>query len=278
MATEEALTGGNTTVVVRVGETVRRPVGSWTPAVHDLLAHLQQAGFRGSPRVLGIDEHDREVLGYVTGEVGTLSAEQPLAPWFRTEGACRAIGRWIREFQQAQQGFRPDPAKPWRLTPGSELEPGQVIVHHDVSPYNTVRVANTGLVTNTGRTDEEVVVLDWDFARPGDPIEDLAWAAWMWAPLRAGTSWQAEYGVSATEATARQARNLRALLAGYGSDAFPQERLARAIGDQMVKHAADLEEMARTDPAFADLVERDFARAARADAVWWADSPLRDCL
>ncbi|MGO1973471.1 MAG: phosphotransferase family protein [Propionibacteriaceae bacterium] len=269
MAAEEALTGGNTTVVVRVGDTVRRPVGSWTPAVHDLLDHLQEMGFPGAPRVLGIDERDREVLRYVEGDVGTLSADEPLAPWFRTEEACRGIGRWIRAFQTAQQGFRPDPAKPWRLAPGAELGPGQVIVHHDVSPYNTVRVPSPD------RVDDAVVVLDWDFARPGDPIEDLAWAAWMWAPLRAGTWWHAEYGVSAAEATARQGRNLRALLEGYGPEAFPRERLAAAIADQMTKHAADLEDMARTDPAFADLVAQDFATAAREDAAWWADSPLR---
>ncbi len=32
---------GNEGRVVRVGETVRRPVGPWTPAVHLLLAHLR---------------------------------------------------------------------------------------------------------------------------------------------------------------------------------------------------------------------------------------------
>ena len=35
--------------VVRVGDTVGRPAGRWTPAVHALLAHLHEAGFRGAP-------------------------------------------------------------------------------------------------------------------------------------------------------------------------------------------------------------------------------------
>lgn len=273
MAAEEALTGGNTSVVVRVDDTVRRPVGHWTPAVHDLLAHLAATGFPGSPRVLGTDDRGREVLEYVEGEVGTLSAEQPLPPWFRTEEACRSIGRWIRDFQAAQQGFVPDPTKPWRLVPGSNLGPDQVLVHHDVSPYNTVRTA-----------DGSVIVLDWDFVRPGDPIEDLAWAAWMWVPLRAGSWWHTEYGVTAEAAARRQQRNLRALLDGYRLDGyrpdgdaetFPRERLATAIADQMTRHADDLENLARTDPAFADLVARDFAVAAREDADWWANSELR---
>src|SRR3712207_8027153 len=49
--------------VVRVGDTVRRPAGRWTPAVHALLAHLHEAGFRAAPRPLGLDERGREVLG-----------------------------------------------------------------------------------------------------------------------------------------------------------------------------------------------------------------------
>ena len=37
----------------------------------------------------------------------------------------------------------------------------------------------------------------------------------------------------------------------------------------MTTHAADLEDMARSDPAFARLVDLDYARAARRDAEWW---------
>jgi len=258
MQHEEPLEGGNTTVVVRVGDTVRRPVGPWTPAVHDLLHHLEAAGFTGSPRVLGVDDQDREILQFVAGEVGALSSEQPLPPWFRSEEACWAIGARIREFQAAQAGFAPDPSKPWRRAHGASLAPGQVIAHHDVSSYNTVR-----------RADGSLVVLDWDFARPGDPIEDLAWAAWLWVPLRAGTWWHREYAV-AGDVGARQRRHLQALLDGYRPSHAQRDRLADAIGGQMRRHADDLEDMARTDPAFADLVAHDYAAAARDDATWWA--------
>lgn len=259
-AGEEALTGGNTTVVHRVGDTVRRPTGPWTPAVHRLLHHLATIGFSGAPRVIGLDESGREMLEYVDGEVGTLSTERPLPSWFRTPEACRAIGRWIRAFQTAQTGLVVDPTEPWRRAPGARLSPGQVIVHHDVSPYNTVR-----------RPDGSLVVLDWDFARPGDPIEEVAWAAWRWAPLMAGARWHDEYGVHADEdVEERQCRNLAALLDGYRPSRDQRRALADAIHDQMLRHASDLEDMARDDPAFAVLVERGFARAARADAAWWA--------
>jgi hypothetical protein len=53
---EERLGGGYNNVVVRVGDTVRRPINEWTPAVHALLKHLESVGFTGSQRVLGIDE------------------------------------------------------------------------------------------------------------------------------------------------------------------------------------------------------------------------------
>ncbi len=67
---EQPLTGGNVSDgVVRVGDTVRRPVGPWTPAVHALLTHLHEVGFRAAPRPLGIDGQGREVLTVVPGNV-----------------------------------------------------------------------------------------------------------------------------------------------------------------------------------------------------------------
>jgi hypothetical protein len=38
---EVVLAGGNVGGAVRVGSSVRRVTGPWTPAVHALLAHLQ---------------------------------------------------------------------------------------------------------------------------------------------------------------------------------------------------------------------------------------------
>ena len=47
--------GGLISTVTRVGDTVRRGTGPWTPAVHALLRHLEGVGFDGAPMVLGID-------------------------------------------------------------------------------------------------------------------------------------------------------------------------------------------------------------------------------
>ncbi|HKF74825.1 MAG TPA: hypothetical protein VKF59_01675 [Candidatus Dormibacteraeota bacterium] len=48
----DRLPGGFVNAVVRVGSTVRRSTGPWTPAVHALLRHLEAAGFAESPSVL----------------------------------------------------------------------------------------------------------------------------------------------------------------------------------------------------------------------------------
>ena len=45
----------------RIGDSVRRLVGPWTPSVHRLLRHLAEQEFIGAPRVLGIDGAGREV-------------------------------------------------------------------------------------------------------------------------------------------------------------------------------------------------------------------------
>ena len=65
---EQLLPGGNAGGAVRVGATVRRPTGPWTPSVHALLNYLEARQFPGAPRALGVDEHGREVLSFLPGE------------------------------------------------------------------------------------------------------------------------------------------------------------------------------------------------------------------
>ena len=70
---DETPLGGNLNAAVRVGDTVRRTTGPWTPAVHALLRFLEERDFP-APRARGIDEQGREVLEYIEGEAhsGTL--------------------------------------------------------------------------------------------------------------------------------------------------------------------------------------------------------------
>ncbi|TMR09056.1 aminoglycoside phosphotransferase family protein, partial [Nonomuraea turkmeniaca] len=108
---EVPLAGGDVTEgVVRVGDTVRRPVGSNAPLVHALLRHLERIRFPGAPRLLGIDASGREVLTYVTGEV----AGRPRPAWLADEARLASVGRLVRAYDDAAtsfvlpEGVRPD--------------------------------------------------------------------------------------------------------------------------------------------------------------------------
>ena len=86
----ERLEGGNVGGAVRIGATVRRPVGPWSPAVHALLEHLNGTGLIGVPRVHGHDARGREILDFLAGEVPE-DDPTPISPDRRT-----AVGQWTR--------------------------------------------------------------------------------------------------------------------------------------------------------------------------------------
>lgn len=170
---EVPLAGGNMNAgVVRVGDTVRRPAGPWTPAVHALLGHLHAVGFRGAPRPLGIDERGREILTFLPGVVAwpghfdRLDGDAPL----------RRAARLIREFHDAVAGFAPPPGAQWQtLIPADGDE---IIAHHDLAPWNLVI------------GDRQWAFIDWDTAGPGTRLWDLAYAIHGFAPLSADPAHQ----------------------------------------------------------------------------------------
>jgi hypothetical protein len=68
--------GGVTAGVIRIGDTVRRSSGPWTPTIHAHLHHLEERGFLGAPRALGFDEKGREALSVVEGVVASSSSSR----------------------------------------------------------------------------------------------------------------------------------------------------------------------------------------------------------
>jgi hypothetical protein len=127
----------------------------WSPAVHDLLRHLESVGFPYSPRVLGVDEQGREILTYLHGASG------PDA-WARvvdTSGLV-AMARLLREYHEAVRGY-------------GDVGPGQVVCHGDFGPWNLVW---DGL--------RPIGILDWDYAWAQPPMHDVAYALEFVAPFR----------------------------------------------------------------------------------------------
>jgi len=154
--------------VVRVGKTVRRAVGPWTPAVQALLRYLEAAGFDGAPHVLGVDERGREVLSFIEGDDGhRLGRTRPAV---HDDQALAAAARLIWRYHEAVRGFVPPLGATWRFMAGAPRE--GIICHNDLGPVNTVY-----------REDRPVAFIDWEFAAPAPPAWDLAYAAWRFVPL-----------------------------------------------------------------------------------------------
>ena len=173
---EIPLAGGDVTEgVVRVGDTVRRPVGPHSALVHALLIHLESLGFDGAPRFLGIDGAGREVLSYIDGEV----AGRPRPPWIADETRLASVGRLVRAYDDAVASFAlpsdvladPLTAEP-PGTPPAPAYPPELIGHVDITPEN--------VVFRNGRA---FALIDFDLAQPATRADEMFNAMLWWAPL-----------------------------------------------------------------------------------------------
>lgn len=144
--TDGPLAGGtaNRGLVIRVGQTVRRPAAPYRAATHALLAHLAAVGFDGAPRLLGADA-STDTLTYIAGL---------LRRYHQAVASFNPVGyRWPRPL-------------PARFTSG-------LVSHNDIYPANFIFRGNLA-----------VALIDFDLAGPGSATWDLAAAARYWCPLR----------------------------------------------------------------------------------------------
>src|SRR2546422_4641892 len=147
---ENPLTGGRVTNgVVRVGQTVHRPLRPNSAFVRSLLAHLERRGFDAAPRYLGADQQGREVFSFLPGQVPAELDSQ------FSDATLAAAARLIRGFHDA--------------TAGSSLAgPKEVVCHNDLSPCNFVF-----------RGSEPIGIIDFDSAAPGPRLDDLGYAIFL---------------------------------------------------------------------------------------------------
>lgn len=204
---EIVLSGGNMTRVVRVGDTVRRGAGPWTPTIHALLRHLRESGFVAVPEPLGIDEQGREIISLLPGEVATY----PLADFVLAESTVVRVAQMLRAYHDATETFAAAPDAVWQWP---AHDPVEVICHNDWAPYN--------LLFEGG---EPTGVIDFDLASPGPRVWDMGYAAYRFVPLTAPDNPDVAH-----PGDAEQARRLERFCAAYGDDRIqPRDVIAAAI-------------------------------------------------
>ncbi|HVE91723.1 MAG TPA: aminoglycoside phosphotransferase family protein [Actinomycetota bacterium] len=246
MTDEARLPGGHVTGAVRVADTVRRPMGPWSPAVHSLLRHLETVRFEGAPRLLGVDDRGREVLEFLEGMVPSGLTPDP----YGSTDSVRAVGDLLRRFHEAVATFEPSENSVWRFAAGRPQR-GELICHTDPAPWN--------VVFRNGKPD---ALIDWDMAGPDDPIADVAFAAVHFVPLHDEDRCRQ---LGWTTSPARGER-LVALCEGYGLDVMRRTSLL----DEAVKRMTRIHEGLRRGAETGDPVS---------SALWArgvGELPLRD--
>jgi aminoglycoside phosphotransferase (APT) family kinase protein len=127
---------------VRVGNTVRRAASPNTKLVFRVLRHLETADMPWAPRALGIDDEGREVLSWIPGLTATATEEVDLDE----------LARMVRRLHDLTAAF----------VAGHEC-----IIHDDLQPRNVVV-----------RHGKPVGIIDWEQARPGRRVDDVANLCW----------------------------------------------------------------------------------------------------
>ena len=206
-SSEQLSTWGSGTYVadaVQLDGVVHKTAGPWTPAVFALLAHLEQAGFAGAPRVAG------DGYSFVAGE-----SPHPHA-W--SDDAVGAVGTLLRGLHDATATFTPPADARWQANWLRDLGGDDIVIGHgDPWPWNII-----------GAHGRPEAFIDWEFAGPVDRLWELAATVWLNAQLVDDDVAELQ---GLPDALTR-ARHARAVVDGYG--------LPRAARDDLVDRLADV--------------------------------------
>jgi aminoglycoside phosphotransferase (APT) family kinase protein len=238
MSDGELLTGdGVTEGIVRIGDTVRRPLRPFSLTVQAYLAHLRGAGFTGAPLPLGVDEQGREVLSFVPGQVH----RHPLPPEAAGDDVLVALARLIRALHEASAGWVPPPDAVWGGTPANQgriTERTELVSHRDYATGNVV--FRDGL---------PAALIDFDLARPTTRLYDIANALWFWAPLKWGDPRDRPPALAGAGIPHRVA----VFADAYGMTAQHRAELAPLAVDMASRYHEDSRASARLDPVSGKL-------------------------
>lgn len=208
---DEMLAGGiaNAGAVRRRDGVVVRPSTPHSPTIHAFLGALRATGFTGAPEPLSLHATEEE-LRFVEGDV----ALPPYPTWAQTDDALASVARLLRRFHDASARVSaPFLAGPWSDAFGEPSPGASMICHFDVCLENVVF-----------REGNAIALLDFDFAAPGNLLDDVASFARMCAPV--DEIRHEQLGWKATDV----GRRLRVILDAYQVKAPRTSRRNRRLG------------------------------------------------
>jgi hypothetical protein len=228
--------------------TVRRRRRWWTPAVHHLLAHLQDCGFAESPRVIGFDDRGREMLSFIEGDSGREAGSRVSS----LDGLAN-FAALLRRFHDVIRDYEPPPDADWAL-PATTDAPATGVCHGDFAPWNMVWIG-----------EEPIGIIDFDLAHPAPLRHDVAYALSYSVPFRDDATTRRMLSVD--DVPDRRHR-VEVFAEAYG---VSDEGLVEQVVARQQKYAHDVEVLAQRG-FVAQWTTRESIRRNHEIARWVADN------
>jgi Ser/Thr protein kinase RdoA (MazF antagonist) len=162
---EQIITGNQNRIRIRDG-VVHRPSHAWSDGIKCLLQFCRTEGLEFVPEWRGRDEQGNEIFEYIDGEVGNY----PLPEFLKSVTAIVSAAKTLRRFHDVTAKLVGKEALQLQF---EAVDPIQVVCHGDFAPYNCV-FDHQGNIKG---------VIDFDGARLGPKIWDLAYAIYRFVPF-----------------------------------------------------------------------------------------------
>ncbi len=253
--TEHVLAGGvaNPGAVVRVGDTVRRPKKPQTATVHLYLQYLVDRGLGDVvPTPLGFDAKGREILTYLEGEI----ALPPHTAWSAGDELLVSVAELQRRLHDVARDYQPPDDAVWDDAVGQGYFPagigGPIVCHNDLCVEN--------VVLRGGRA---AAIIDFDYARPVDPLFDIAVAVRHWAPMRSPR----DLHVLGIEVDVLQ--RFRGFLDVHELEVSQRERVVGMMGRFLDRAFDNVQRLAQAgQQGFADMIADGYLEQNRRSVDW----------
>jgi hypothetical protein len=153
MDKEIILTGGKVTKnVTKKGKFVYRSCCKNFTFVHNVLLWIEKKNPAIAPHFIGLAEDGREIITFLEGHSPDNLGDRPLEQLYNAGKLIKTLHELLSDFPGCIQG--------------------QTVCHYDLSPCNFMF-----------HDDIPYAVFDWDAAKIGEPMDDLAYAMWMWCDI-----------------------------------------------------------------------------------------------